>query len=111
MVRSATVSNLTPDGSVDFAPSPGRVHCGGTSRDGVFVPYRRPFGAALVSPRSTPTARSHKLASLATFPRAYTQALYSFAIGSMSGGDLWMQNESGAILHLNAKRTGPIASL
>jgi hypothetical protein len=53
----------------------------------------------------------YKLASLTTFPGTYGQARYGFAVGSMSGGDLWMQNESGVILHLKAKRTGLMLSL
>jgi hypothetical protein len=29
----------------------------------------------------------------------------------MSGGDLWLQNENGVILHLHAKREGLMLSL
>jgi hypothetical protein len=36
------------------------------------------------------------------------QAAY---IGTASGGDLWLQNEAGVILHLKAKRTGLMLSL
>jgi hypothetical protein len=53
----------------------------------------------------------YKLNSLAQFPGTYGQARYGFAIGNMSGGDLWMQNESGVIMHLKAKRTGLMLSL
>ena len=53
----------------------------------------------------------YKLGSLAQFPGTYGQARYGFAIGNMSGGDLWMQNESGVIMHLKAKRTGLMLSL
>ena len=47
----------------------------------------------------------------AKFPGTYGQARYGFAIGTMSGGDLWLQNESGVIMHLKAKRTGLMLSL
>ncbi len=53
----------------------------------------------------------YKLRSLANFPGTYGQARYGFAIGNMSGGDLWMQNEAGVIMHLKAKRTGLMLSL
>jgi hypothetical protein len=53
----------------------------------------------------------YNLRDLAQFPGTYGQARYGFAIGSASAGDIWMQNESGVILHLKAKRTGLILSL
>ena len=53
----------------------------------------------------------YNLRDLAQFPGTYGQARYGFAIGTSSAGDLWMQNESGVILHPKAKRTGLILSL
>ncbi len=53
----------------------------------------------------------YNLRDLAQFPGTYGQARYGFAIGTSSGGDLWMQNEAGVILHLKAKREGLILSL
>ena len=53
----------------------------------------------------------YKMPYLSFFPGAYGQARYGFAIGNLSGGDLWMQNASGVILHLKAKRTGLMLSL
>src|SRR5262249_41879338 len=53
----------------------------------------------------------YNLNKLAQFPGTYGQARYGFAIGTASGGDLWMQNESGVILHLKAKREGLMLSL
>ncbi len=53
----------------------------------------------------------YKLGNLANFAGTYGQARYGFAIGHMSGGDLWMQNERGVIMHLKAKRTGLMLSL
>ena len=57
------------------------------------------------------TGEVYNLRELALFPGTYGQARYGFAIGTASAGDLWMQNESGVILHLKAKRTGLILSL
>jgi hypothetical protein len=53
----------------------------------------------------------YKMSSLSAFPGTYAQGRYGFAVGTASGGDLWMQNESGVILHLKAKRTGLMLSL
>jgi len=51
------------------------------------------------------------MSDLSQFPGAYAQGRYGFAIGTESGGDLWMQNEAGVILRLKAKRTGLMLSL
>ncbi len=53
----------------------------------------------------------YKLTSPALFPGAYAEARYGFAIGNRSGGDLWLQNESGVIIHIKAKREGLMLSL
>jgi hypothetical protein len=53
----------------------------------------------------------YNLRGLGQFPGTYGQARYGFAIGTASGGDLWLQNEAGVILHLQAKRTGLMLSL
>src|ERR1700739_2922959 len=53
----------------------------------------------------------YKLNSLAQFPGAYAQGRYGFALGQTSGGDLWLQNDAGVIMHLKAKRTGLMLSL
>jgi len=53
----------------------------------------------------------YNLRELAQFPGTYGQARYGFAIGTSSAGDLWMQNESGVIMHLKAKREGLMLSL
>ncbi|WP_431268058.1 hypothetical protein [Dankookia sp. P2] len=53
----------------------------------------------------------YNLRDLAQFPGAYGQARYGFALGSASGGDLWLQNETGVIMHLKARRQGLMLSL
>jgi hypothetical protein len=57
------------------------------------------------------TGEVYYLRELAQFPGTYGQARYGFAIGTASAGDLWLQNESGVIMHLKAKRTGLMLSL
>ncbi len=53
----------------------------------------------------------YKLPNLAAFSGAYAQGRYGFALGQTSGGDLWLQNDKGVIMHLKAKRTGLMLSL
>ncbi len=52
----------------------------------------------------------YKMPSLSRFPGAYAQARYGFAVGAMSGGDLWLQNERGSSC-ICAKREGLMLSL
>ena len=114
-----SVAGLTPDGTVDmnevqaaFVGSAG----GGTGTlyyQG--IPYAFNIAGLGVGGIGASTIDAngevYKLRSVANFPGTYGQARYGFAIGTMSGGDLWMQNESGVIMHLKAKRTGLILSL
>jgi hypothetical protein len=53
----------------------------------------------------------YKLNSISQFPGTYAEARYGFALGNRSGGDLWLQNNAGVIMHLKAKREGFILSL
>ena len=53
----------------------------------------------------------YNLRDVQAFGGTYGQARYGFALGNASGGDLWMQNEAGVIMHLKAKRTGLMLSL
>ena len=53
----------------------------------------------------------YNLKSLQLFPGAYVQGRYGFALGTTSGGDLWLQNASGVVMHLHAKRQGLMLSL
>ncbi len=57
------------------------------------------------------TGDVYNLPSLALFPGTYAQGRYGFAIGTRSGGDLWLQNASGVVMHLKAKREGFMLSL
>src|SRR5262249_14431700 len=57
------------------------------------------------------TGEVYNLSDLGQFPGTYGQARHRFSFGTASAGDLWLQNESGVIMHLNAKRTGLMLSL
>ena len=71
----------------------------------VSVHHRRNSGsgASAHQPIERAQGEVYKLNSLVQFPGAYAQGRYGFAIGDRSGGDLWLQNEAGVILHLKAK--------
>jgi hypothetical protein len=53
----------------------------------------------------------YHLSRVADFAGAYAQGRYGAVFGDISGGDLWLQNEKGVVLHLKAKRTGLMLSL
>ena len=53
----------------------------------------------------------YDLPSVQQFPGTYAQGRYGFAIGTTSGGDLWLQNDDGVVMHLVAKREGLMLSL
>jgi len=113
------VKGKTPDGTVDMQEVQAAYIGSGTAGKGVLSFRGRdyPFqvgglgvgGIGLSTIDAT--GEVYNLRDVAQFPGTYGQARYGFAIGSASAGDLWMQNESGVILHLKAKRTGLILSL
>lgn len=53
----------------------------------------------------------YNLYNLADFPGGYVQGRYGLALGSVSTGELWLQNSRGVVLQLKAKRTGLALSL
>jgi hypothetical protein len=114
-----TVAGLTPDGTVNMnqVQVAYLASAGGGSGTLYYRGAAYPFsigglgvggiGASTIDAEG----EVYKLGNLANFPGTYGQARYGFAIGTMSGGDLWMQNEKGVIMHLKAKRTGLMLSL
>ncbi len=113
------VAGLTPDGTVDMEQVQVAYigSAGGGSGTLFYHGGRYPFkigglgiggiGASTISASGT----VYKLTQLANFPGTYAQARYGFAFGNKSSGDLWLQNESGVILDLKAKRTGLMLTL
>jgi hypothetical protein len=57
------------------------------------------------------TGDVYNLPSINLFPGAYAQGQYGFVIGTMSRGDLWLQNQTGVVMHLKGKREGLMLSL
>jgi hypothetical protein len=118
-VGPQAVAGLTPDATIDMQEVQVAYLASGGGGTGTLLYQGQsyPFnigglgvggiGASTISA----AGEVYKLPSLAQFPGAYAQARYGFAIGNMSGGDLWLQNESGVILHLHAKREGLMLSL
>ena len=113
------VKGKTPDGTVDMEEVQTAYIGSGNAGKGVLTYKGRnyPFlvGGAGIGGIGLSTIDAagdvYNLRDIAQFPGTYGQARYGFAIGTSSAGDLWMQNEQGVILRLNAKRTGLMLSL
>lgn len=118
-VGPEAIAGLTPDGTVDMQEVQVAYLASGGGGNGTLF-YRGaayPFtigglgvggiGASTISA----AGEVYKLNSLTQFPGAYIQGRYGFALGNRSGGDLWLQNDAGVILHLKAKREGLMLSL
>jgi len=113
------VKGKSPDGFVDMHEVQAAYIGSGSGGGGTlyFDGREYPFGlgAAGIGGIGLSTVEAtgdvYNLKSVSQFPGTYGQARYGFAIGTESGGDLWLQNEQGVILHLKAKRTGLMLSL
>jgi hypothetical protein len=113
------VKGQTPDGTVDMQEVQAAYIGSGSTGTGIlfFGGAQYPFEVGGVGVGgfglSTIDAMGevYNLREIGQFPGTYGQARYGFAIGTASGGDLWLQNESGVIMHLKAKRTGLMLSL
>ncbi len=57
------------------------------------------------------TGEVYNLATLADFAGVYGQARYGFALGTLSQGELWLQNPQGVYLRLKAEREGLMLTL
>lgn len=57
------------------------------------------------------TGEVYNLNRVADFAGAYGQGRYGFALGEASGGDLWLENPNGVVMHLRAQREGLMLSL
>jgi hypothetical protein len=118
-VGPEAVAGLTPDGTVDMQEVQVAYLASGGGGNGTLF-YRGaayPFtigglgvggiGASTISA----SGEVYKLNALSQFAGAYAQARYGFALGDLSKGDLWLQNEAGVIMHLKARREGLMLSL
>ena len=118
-VGPAAIAGLTPSGTVDMHEVQ-VAYIGSGGAGGGMLYYggqAYPFTVAglgvggIGASTIDAAGEIYKLPSLAAFPGTYGQARYGFAFGNASGGDLWMQNESGVIMHLKARREGLMLSL
>lgn len=113
------VAGKTPDGTIEMREVQ-VAYLGSGSSGGGTLYYRGrsyPFnisglgiggiGASTIDA----TGEVYNLPDVGRFPGTYGQARYGFALGTMSGGDLWMQNEAGVIMRLRARREGLMLSL
>lgn len=57
------------------------------------------------------TGDVYSLPNVYSFAGSYAQGSTGFVIGTMSRGDLWLQNGSGVVMHLRAKREGLMLTL
>jgi hypothetical protein len=118
-VGPEAVAGLAPDGTVDMHElQVAYIGSGGGGGGTLFYRGRQyPFtvgglGVGGIGASSMQASGEvYKLRNVAQFAGAYGQARYGFAFGNKSGGDLWLQNEAGVIMHLNAKREGLMLSL
>jgi hypothetical protein len=53
----------------------------------------------------------YNLTDIAQFPGAYSERRMGVALGEGGGGDLWLQNNAGVIMHLKAASEGLMLSL
>jgi hypothetical protein len=113
------VKGQTPDGTVEMHEVQAAYIGSGSGGGGVLrfrgVEYPFTVGGVGVGGIGLSTIEAtgevYYLRELAQFPGTYGQARYGFAIGTASAGDLWLQNESGVIMRLKAKREGLMLSL
>jgi hypothetical protein len=116
---STTVEGKTPSGSVEMRQDQAAFIGSGSGGSGVlhFQGRDYPFTVGGLGVGgigvSTIEARGdvYNLTDVSQFPGAYAQGRYGFAFGTQSGGDLWLQNDNGVVMHLQAKRTGLMLSL
>lgn len=118
-VGPEAVAGLTPDGTVEMQEvQVAYIAAGGGGSGTLYYRGRSyPFTIAglgvggIGASTLSATGEVYKLNTIAQFPGSYAQGRYGFALGSTSGGDLWLQNDSGVIMHLKSKREGLMLSL
>ena len=118
-VGPAAIAGLTPDGTVEMRQvQVAYLASGGGGSGTLFYRGREyPFrvgglGIGGIGASSLQASGEvYKLTDISEFPGTYVQGRYGFALGNRSGGDLWLQNGAGVIMHLHAKREGLMLSL
>jgi hypothetical protein len=118
-IGPGAVAGLAPDGTVNMNQVQAAFIGSGGGGSGTLFFHGRsyPFtvgglgiggiGASTIDAQG----EVYKLDDISQFAGAYAQGRYGYVLGEKSGGDLWLQNGAGVILHLKAKRTGLMLSL
>ncbi len=109
----------TPDGTVTMSMAQAAFIGSGTAGSGTLHFQGRDFpfivGALGAGGIGASTIRAqgevYGLHDISQFPGTYGQARAGFALGTMSAGQLWLQNSNGVVLHLQAARQGLMLSL
>ncbi len=114
-----SVAGQTPSGSVELtAVQVAYIGSGKTGSGTLFFnghSYDFTLGGAGIGGIGVSTidgvGEVYNLSDISQFPGTYAQARIGFALGTVSAGELWMQNAAGVILHVKARRTGLMLSL
>jgi len=108
---SSSIAGLSPSGRVtiteDFVTGLGAGN-GTLEYEGQTYPFKV-FGTVVgpgggVEKISAPGS-VYKLASVADFPGRYTQSTGKAGLSSSDGSDLWLENNTGVIVHLEGTNT------
>lgn len=118
-VGPAAVAGLTPDGTVEMQEVQVAYIGSGGGGTGTLRHRGRsyPFTigglgvGGIGASRMEATGEVFNLPDVSRFPGAYARARYGFAVGQTSRGELWLQNDQGVIMQLNARREGLMLSL
>jgi hypothetical protein len=118
-IDAESLKGRTPDGTVDMNQVQAAfIGSGGGGSGTLFFRGRSyPFAVGglgiggIGASTLNASGEVYGLNSVADFPGAYAQGRVGFAFGNSSGGDLWLQNSHGVIMHLAAKRSGLMLSL
>jgi hypothetical protein len=113
------IAGRTPDGRVEMQEVQAAYLASGGGGNGIlyYRGRRYPFtvAGAGVGGIGLSTLDAHgdvyNLRDVSLFPGAYGEARYGLAVGTQSAGELWLQNEAGVIMRLNARREGLMLSL
>ena len=118
-VGPQSVAGLTPDGTVTMNEVQAAFIGSGSGGSGTLYyqgqSYPFTVGGLGVGGIGASTINAsgevYKLRNIAAFPGTYAEGRYGYALGQQSAGDLWLQNNSGVIMHLKAQREGLMLSL
>lgn len=99
-VQAAYIGSATGgNGTLNFRGRTYRFGIGGAGIGGI--------GASTIAA----SGRVYDLNELSRFPGTYAQVRWGFALGNRSSGELWLRNQNGVVLRVQAQRQGLMLSL